>query len=1072
MNMRLLCTCFLLALCLPGLNLPAQKSAYPELVSALEKFQLEQADRTYEKAIAGISPDTTSLKFVELVFLQGRLEKAKGNYRAATPLLLKAGAWLEKLNAPNWEINCLVEAAAIQTEYHNLLRAEQLLLRAENILESSGHRDGLTWESLLYGSGLLKLAQHQYAAADSLFYRILSQDTDPITRIRAMYRLGESKLEQEAFTVADSILQITVQQLEQVDPYAIDFLYVWNYLGRLHLTTGQYETAREYFQQAIELASERLPARHPYYGKLKYNLASLYLLTGGYELAEEALLEAEEIYRETFGKRYPYATVLSGLEDLYQKLGQRERAVNYALQQKSIYLESANLDDYARLTNNLSYTYQDLGEFEKADSLLQEAIGELETAGLTKDRFYALLHMNYAILNLEQKHYPQARQSFELARSLIDEIYGKLHPWYAAVINYLAVLYQRLAAFELAEELYLETEMIDRTTLGEKHPFYINTTYNLANFYRLTRNFEKADTFFQRANEGQVKLIYHYYSGFDELTRLDYLQQTQPDFDRYFSFVFDQQLQQPNLVADWQGISLAIKNLALDFSSDYQASASTLPDSTTTALYQQWRETKKTLAQNYIKSAEVQSETGVDTKALEEQASYLEKALIRTEAFNAYRLNSRESYTALDLRQSLDPGEAAIDMLSFRYSTPDRRTDSIYYVALINRSELEIPQMVFLGEAKKLQRMLRAPVRQGASNYIENPRIGQDLYAAIWQPLLPYLKGVKQIHMAAGGLLHQLAFAALPVGPDKLLLDEYNFTYYSNLRAFIETRKQVTAATDKRSSICLLGGAVFDLDSLQLARLATRIAPNQSMGRIAEHKTGSAEIPAGVSQDSLRSGAVFNYLPGTVEEVHLIQQQFEREAWTVTTFLGEAAREENIKQLENEASPGILHMATHGYFFPPLAKGREVPENGRGRIMAAKNPLLRSGLALSGANYVWKENKNMPGLEDGLLTAYEIASMNLSHTRLAVLSACETGLGDVLNGEGVFGLQRAFKLAGVDQLLISLWKVPDRETTRLMQLFYTHYLQTRNATDALYQAQLSLSKELEPFYWAAFIVVE
>ncbi|MCX6164324.1 MAG: CHAT domain-containing protein, partial [Ignavibacteriae bacterium] len=141
-------------------------------------------------------------------------------------------------------------------------------------------------------------------------------------------------------------------------------------------------------------------------------------------------------------------------------------------------------------------------------------------------------------------------------------------------------------------------------------------------------------------------------------------------------------------------------------------------------------------------------------------------------------------------------------------------------------------------------------------------------------------------------------------------------------------------------------------------------------------------------------------------------------------------------------------------------------------IKRAENPLFRSGLILAGANWYWQGNRSIEGTEDGILTAYEVSNMDLMNTELVVLSACETGLGDIKGGEGVYGLQRAFKVAGVKTIIMSLWKVPDKETVELMELFYTNWLGGMTKHDAFTNAQKEMRKKYPPYYWAAFVMVE
>lgn len=196
---------------------------------------------------------------------------------------------------------------------------------------------------------------------------------------------------------------------------------------------------------------------------------------------------------------------------------------------------------------------------------------------------------------------------------------------------------------------------------------------------------------------------------------------------------------------------------------------------------------------------------------------------------------------------------------------------------------------------------------------------------------------------------------------------------------------------------------------------------------------------------------------------------------------GGAATEAFFKTI-GEAAPGtprILHIATHGYFFPdpkPSAAGFETsPTVDEPVFKRSEHPMIRSGLLLAGANHAWVTGKPLrPGLEDGVLTAYEISQMDLSKTELVVLSACETGLGDIQGNEGVYGLQRAFKIAGAKYLVMSLWQVPDFQTQELMTVFYQKWL-TENMPipDAFQAAQQLMRKKYEhPYFWAGFVLVE
>lgn len=226
-------------------------------------------------------------------------------------------------------------------------------------------------------------------------------------------------------------------------------------------------------------------------------------------------------------------------------------------------------------------------------------------------------------------------------------------------------------------------------------------------------------------------------------------------------------------------------------------------------------------------------------------------------------------------------------------------------------------------------------------------------------------------------------------------------------------------------------------------------------------------------------------LPATLKEINQIAGVFKSIEKEVHVIKGFEAREETFKHYFDftKASPRIVHIATHGYFFNDLKGNKNAslasPLN-LPAFMVSSQPMIRSGLIMAGANYAWKTGKTiLENGDDGILTAYEISQLNFANTELVVLSACETGLGDIIGNEGVYGLQRAFKIAGAKYILMSLWQVPDKLTSTLMITFYKKWLEVqedghkRTIHEAFHEAQKELRElGLEPYHWAGFVLVE
>jgi CHAT domain-containing protein len=226
-----------------------------------------------------------------------------------------------------------------------------------------------------------------------------------------------------------------------------------------------------------------------------------------------------------------------------------------------------------------------------------------------------------------------------------------------------------------------------------------------------------------------------------------------------------------------------------------------------------------------------------------------------------------------------------------------------------------------------------------------------------------------------------------------------------------------------------------------------------------------------------------DYLPGTKQEVESVVPLLNKNKWTTTLATGTKATEQLFKSKSDTLAPSIIHIATHGFAFPDKEEKRKknnmdmlMLNNTQMQYTAAEDPMMRCGLMFAGANKSWtgkqKEMIEQTG-QDGILTAAEVANMDLSNTKLVVLSACETGLGKVEGSEGVFGLQRGFKLAGVEQLIVSLWKVPDHETKELMNLFYTDLTITKDPVISFSKAQKQMRNNYpdNPEKWAGFVLV-
>ena len=340
------------------------------------------------------------------------------------------------------------------------------------------------------------------------------------------------------------------------------------------------------------------------------------------------------------------------------------------------------------------------------------------------------------------------------------------------------------------------------------------------------------------------------------------------------------------------------------------------------------------------------------------------------------------------------------------------------------------------------------------------------LSSLIWKSVVPMLKNISTVYSSPSGLLYRLNLGAIPIGDGKTFSDEHNLVLISSSRQLAIPDN----LTKKGVDAFIIGGVRFDMDSTALSSTINSL-PFRGF-----------EEPGWLSfqpEESLRSNT-WKYLAGTASEALEIKDILQTAKIEVQLDTGYFATEESIKQIgyHTSDSPRILHIATHGFFFPdPKSEMKtDIMSDLKSApiFKTSEFPMIRSGLVLAGAQEVWTTGNAPENREDGILTAYEISQMNLSNTELVVLSACETGLGDIWGNEGVYGLQRAFKIAGAKYLIMSLWKVNDQATKELMTDFYQQWL-TNGMTipDAFRVAQqnMKLKYPESPYYWAGFVLL-
>jgi len=406
-------------------------------------------------------------------------------------------------------------------------------------------------------------------------------------------------------------------------------------------------------------------------------------------------------------------------------------------------------------------------------------------------------------------------------------------------------------------------------------------------------------------------------------------------------------------------------------------------------------------------------------------------------------------YDASAILESLKEGEVLIDFVKFRgYDCHLNKPCKTQYAAYILKKGQSAPEVILYED---LDNLIELKYRRNL--YSWNKKAGKtNLNELIIEPLKEYLAEVNTIYIVPTGVLNRINFGAIPFNELEIISDRFLVKQLGTSKGLLRAEKLDYLENDA----LLLGGISYELEG----------------GDMLEQKEVSEDyLEFTEAVRGIRNG-VWDQLPHTNTEIENISKLLNKEGYKVNVSAELKATEDQFKTLGvSKESPRILHLATHGYFFPDAQSGAKTG------FQSSSHPLIRSGLILAGANHVWQGNMPVEGKEDGILTAYEISQMDLSNTELVVLSACETGLGDIEGNEGVYGLQRAFKMAGVKYVMMSLWSVQDKQTKEFMELFYKEWLDNEKSILEAHQATQNAmrqryAKPFNPNLWAGFVLVE
>ncbi|MBS1910888.1 MAG: CHAT domain-containing protein [Bacteroidetes bacterium] len=568
---------------------------------------------------------------------------------------------------------------------------------------------------------------------------------------------------------------------------------------------------------------------------------------------------------------------------------------------------------------------------------------------------------------------------------------------------------------------------------------------------------------------------------YSEAFETEYEQETAAEQWRFanestITFCLNHARERPDLAADVAGIAIANKCRALAGVSTRRRIIAGLlsTDATIRDLWTQINACEERIAELFEENA---LDSALRAKRRAESVSLnaaLEAASKEMERLIAGRPHADVAADARQVQNLLRPDEAAVEFIRYRYYDGRYGGDSTMYCAAVLRGGGPAPGLVWLCNQPDIAKILGHEVGEWTSDcrsYIHDAGSCADLYDLVWRPVDSLLHGVRRVYISPDGLLNRVTFGLVQDSTGRRLQDRYELHYLTSSRDL--TREQDSAPARGRPVAFLIGNPDFAVDSAALA-IARGMEPSQLLGDTGVARSALPESDLhGVR--SAQIGIRLSPLSATKAELSEVALVLRSHGYAVHLLDSVHATEEAFGRVQ---SPAVLHIATHGFTLDAPRReldsgGSMVLRGGAYRMQDVNYPYLRTGILLAGADHAWTGHQPYTGIRDGIVTAFDISHMDFTGTELVVLSSCESGLGDILAGEGVFGLARAFRAAGARAVMMSLWKVPDKQTQELMELFYTNWLDKHmSKPEALREAQREMAGRYnDPYYWGAFVLV-
>lgn len=808
----------------------------------------------------------------------------------------------------------------------------------------------------------------------------------------------------------------------------------------LKIYRGNYQkTAKELKE---EWHNNELKVGDTHYSNIKFllYLSEIDMQLGEFITSEEYILKAQEITQEVFGPQSEQnAKVLQMQKKLYESIGDFQKSEAYAFQSltilqgkfgenhvktaipKSEYVLSVGLN-HKELQDTVRRDGAKLLK-QKCDGLLQEAASVVQSEFGTDNPLYATVKENSGKFKLLTLELDAARNDISTTRAIWNKLLGEPN-FHSAQMDYILgeIAYYN-KEYTVALQHFLKSKSAYEDIFGSDHPDYVASLAMASRMYYILGNTKESVETSQEVVEKSLQYIHTIFPILSERGKTNYWMKVKEHFEFFNTLAFRFNKEYPNLIGEAFNINLQTKSILLNSSLKTKNLIIQSGDSVLVATYDLWMDKKQAYISALSMGANERKKEDIELNLLQEELESLEKYLGRQSiGFDSVKTKSSDLEWE-DLASILNKDDQVVEIVAFRYFDKEF-TDSIWYAVMeVDNNTRGNPKFELINNGNFLHEEGIAYYRNCLGFNVPDNKS----YETFWQPIEQLITKNGRVFISFDGVYNCLNLETILLPEGSLVVDDYKISIIGTSRDLLKNRIANTKSVGKRGFF--LGNPSF-------------------------------------YSASYTGRKTWGQLPGTEKEVQQLSASLRKKRWSLELYEQETATESVVKKTK---SPRVFHVATHGYYI------KEEAQNNIQNLVtkSSTNPLLRSGLLLKNGGEIYEGSKAYEfNRADGILTAYEVMNLDLNNTDLVVLSACETGLGDIELGEGVFGLQRAFAVAGAKSTIMSLFKVSDEVTTELMANFYNYWSKNLSKTEAFLAAKKDIMEKYDNnMYWGAFVIV-